>query len=588
MKRSRYASPSGRPCDSLAQLDHLRDFVRDTATGSSPWSEQELCDCLRQCSYNVDRAAEALMTGAYRPSSVGWKARVKTEPSAQHTTTAECIDLTTASPAAPVRTSLASLVPTSAKNPIVLDLSSDSYDTASLSTETVSDAACARSASPWDPPIDSPPSSPIRKPQSSNSLAYMPMDSSPSSPVRKSSSSPHPFGYIPMDSPPPSPVRKIPSVTQATPTSQLPHDSFLLCHRWMSDAVCTTKHGRVRYKEPLTITASHPRVRFEGTHLQGTLPADVSSFCNPLLRAGLIAVQGESLMDVPHMRLGSELPVAVRVILLQPCEFFAACGAVDTTTSNHALYFTDRAVANPKQVGLGPAAFALLQWAQYGNLPEFAVPGGGETVIKTEPVDEEVREDFFEDDDTHEQRADWVDQVEELQHWAVTLPQAADPPGLAEGVTLRPYQKQALHWMRQRETTETSRAELEEQLALLSELASTQQKLPLVAMTPLPPKVDIVCERGPVVLSDQAQREVQTWAGLANPAVHPLWQRRYVASPDLSECRVFYVNELVGKATLEPPKPPRPCAGGILADAMGLGKTVRCSCLLCDLAPFCF
>jgi len=36
----------------------------------------------------------------------------------------------------------------------------------------------------------------------------------------------------------------------------------------------------------------------------------------------------------------------------------------------------------------------------------------------------------------------------------------------------------------------------------------------------------------------------------------------------------FYVNELVGVASAEPPNPPKQCVGGILADTMGLGKTV--------------
>jgi len=64
------------------------------------------------------------------------------------------------------------------------------------------------------------------------------------------------------------------------------------------------------------------------------------------------------------------------------------------------------------------------------------------------------------------------------------------------------------------------------------------------------------------------------------PARHPLWHRRFLADEGLDAAVSFYVNEVLGVGSAEPPNPPRECRGGILADAMGLGKTVMLIALI--------
>lgn len=68
--------------------------------------------------------------------------------------------------------------------------------------------------------------------------------------------------------------------------------------------------------------------------------------------------------------------------------------------------------------------------------------------------------------------------------------------------------------------------------------------------------------------------------GIRNPVSHPLWERRFLASADKESALSFYVNELLVVASSRPPSPPRHAVGGVLADSMGLGKTVMLLALI--------
>jgi hypothetical protein len=99
----------------------------------------------------------------------------------------------------------------------------------------------------------------------------------------------------------------------------------------------------------------------------------------------------------------------------------------------------------------------------------------------------------------------------------------------------------------------------------------------------------IACDCGPVVVRDDvvASRAIplidygRTDLEIGRKYVHhPLWRRRFLATDDLATVYAFYVNELLGVASSSPPDPPRQCVGGLLADAMGLGKTVMLMSLI--------
>jgi SNF2-related domain len=205
-------------------------------------------------------------------------------------------------------------------------------------------------------------------------------------------------------------------------------------------------------------------------------------------------------------------------------------------------------------------------------------PGDNLILVSRSVEDDDEKKEAEQDGSNLADRA-LAGKLQDRPIWALNLHQAADPPGFTPDVTLRPYQKQALHWMFERETSEISAEELEEQLQLQVEVLNSKLPRPYVRDRPRE-GVDIACECGPVQVSDCVEKATKTLTGHADVAIHPLWRKRYMATPDLSQSFVFYVQELTCRMSVEAPMPPKPCAGGVLADAMGLGKTVSvCKCL---------
>jgi hypothetical protein len=123
---------------------------------------------------------------------------------------------------------------------------------------------------------------------------------------------------------------------------------------------------------------------------------------------------------------------------------------------------------------------------------------------------------------------------------------------------------------------------MQEQMNLLSELVAASTKQQQHRPSSLHPQqgADVVCECGPVLLSEKAQAQTKTLAGQAlHPVLsHPLWSRRFLVKSDsfldaanlslsnknndnAADTMCFHVNEVLGVARHEPPEPPTPCRG---------------------------
>lgn len=325
----------------------------------------------------------------------------------------------------------------------------------------------------------------------------------------------------------------------------------------------------------------------------------------------LISISAEALMEDTGLMIGSEVPLSLSVHIDQPAQFF---DLFDTTTSatdakaSGSDWLSKKMSSKKKTKQMPPlaiAAFRLLQWAQYGNVPSFTVAGdAADATGESDQIDGDngnssddnidgadnagqaattVDEEQFSQTDNEEETPEWANSIIEnvggddqqtlsSKKVPLQLSEESDPEGLRSGITLRPYQRQALHWMMHREDDSPDRNDLTREMELLAELAATSASGAAAAGS-LPsshfgnPKT-ITCECGPVLVSDEMAAKSVTIHGDVDPVQHPLWQRRFLTTDGLNAAVCFYVNEVLGVASSQPPNPPRQCVGGILADSM--------------------
>lgn len=100
-------------------------------------------------------------------------------------------------------------------------------------------------------------------------------------------------------------------------------DSWLLCHRWISDGVCTQRNGCVNYQEPLhveySLSSQSPKnknamVRFRGQRILGQFPKHLSQMLGPLLQEKLVKVEAQALMEERFLPIGADVAFAVSYV----------------------------------------------------------------------------------------------------------------------------------------------------------------------------------------------------------------------------------------------------------------------------------
>jgi SNF2 family DNA or RNA helicase len=279
--------------------------------------------------------------------------------------------------------------------------------------------------------------------------------------------------------------------------------------------------------------------------------------------------------------------------LPDPAKFFALFDQLQQQSSSSTatkLFFGTQKRFAPKKSKLNllcEAAFGLLQWAHHGEPYELVgKQQNGSSSSSSNSSDSEEAEELLDEE------ASVVE--DEVPAWAKldTTPAMSQLPELEAPkefkVPLRPYQRQALWWMTQREAQEELEESSRQQLQLLQELAAATSSSSSTLQHNRPPssksRPSIHCDCGPVLVDQDPEKGVQAPSVVdngTNPNLnHPLWERRYLTDRDRSQALSFYVQPLFGMALPSPPPPPTPCRGGILADSMGLGKTVMLLALM--------
>lgn len=352
-------------------------------------------------------------------------------------------------------------------------------------------------------------------------------------------------------------------VTPKTP-EEAPSSDWLLCERWISDGVCTQRHGSLQYQESLQVEASDQMVRFRARQIQGQFPKHLNAFLGVLVQLNVIRLSAKALMEERNLPMGAQVPFCLSVWLPNPRQFFSLFDLNMSLESTKKFFAVSKKKSHVSAEA--KAAFALLQWAQYGENYDFS------------KQDEESSSDDSDSDDEQqlllEEEAAAHDVPEdsglELSK-PIECQEEIEPEHLR--CTLRPYQKEALWWMTQRELEDENEESMRQQLHVLRDLACVK--------LPTPHRGEgIQCDCGPVLVQEEQEAPPVVDNGTRAHLNHPLWERRYLCSADRKKALCFYVQPLFGTALPSPPVPPRPCRGGLLCDAMGLGKTVQILALI--------
>ena len=558
-KKTKAVKPAKNNTSFLSQLQTLRDFTQ----GCTQYSETDLSNCLRSCGHNVQLAAEKLITGQYTsnssPSGIKsgfFLARSGMDHSQQRG---------------------ASAAKSNSKENNNVE---SSYKSAVKASTSAADKRLAHTTKPL---------SEKKKPMPTKST------------VKKST---------------PKALSSVHDITGGA-------SGLLLCQRWIC-ALSTTRNGSIQYKEtisiahsslPLSSSASSKAtkganiVRFKGNRIEGTLDTKLSSFLSPLLRGitgenkPLIKIVAKGLMEDYKIEIGMEVPLELNVYILQPHDFFALFNdQVPDESKNHAEFWAGTG-KNPKSA---INAFDLLQWAHYSSLPTFDpnnnAKGNNQNGIEEKGGDEEEDVDVDGKNATEEEEApEWAQDLysktaspKGADSINQQLIEESDPIMLnKKGIHLRCYQRQALNWMIHREehANEKNSEDFKRQLELLSELAASHRSAAGEDLVDTSTSgsggtevVGVQCAVGPVLVSNEVALQAKSLDGEEEPAVHPLWQQRFLWDTDLDgddkAVYSFYVNELLQTASKRSPNAPRECCGGILADQMGLGKTVMLLALI--------
>ena len=572
------------------------------------FSESDLSNCLRQSGYRVDVAAERLVTGEYRPMKKSSNNNQLYHRGARATTTERAI--------------------------------SSSNNTNANARQAAAAFQQHRYSSSTPPPSNIAPGTKDHLTPCAQKKAK------------------HTSGMLTSSSS----ILVTPKTTSAHKKTKdgeiIETDNWLLCQRWVSDAVNLQRGGACDYLEEFHVlveqlssqTASSSfnapkalRFRSGSRRMDGSFPRHLS-FLGPLLRNHLIRVKATALMEEQRLPIGAQVAFSLSVWLVDPIKFFAVFDDSSIRNSHAPSYSKQffatvaaKTNANNKN-WRGPAngsslkscrdaAFSMLQWAQYGKLPSSPRPETcadnqndnnhnhdeekyGEESVELNNENDEIdidtqtsavsisakeedaaiphwaREVLVGNNGHNDEKKGDVESVGEGGDCDTSEKEMVTPLGFREGIQLRPYQKQSLYLMTQREKIFGSgRNQL---LHLLHELSNESFKTANMGskedheVCVLGSRKEISCDCGPVLVDTNRVDAQSVSKALAvgnldydkchskeQELNHPLWERRFLCNEKRTKALSFYVQPSFRNAAAEPPPPPLPCRGGILADSMG-------------------
>ena len=256
-------------------------MLRSVVDGiDSIYTETDLSTCLRESGYDVNLAAEHLLTQQYQPRSK----RIKPNSGS----------------------SIGGFFGNRHKNAAASKSQSPSpsnttKNTASRSSSSTNTAHKSSSSTPT-----------LKKPPPSSTTS--------ASSTTETKSSIHNRKPAPAVITPKTPMVRSTISSETSPTSSsldYKSTSWLLCQRWVSDGVNTQRNSTMLYNEQLNIEIGgngiqNSLLKFRGKSTTGQLPKKLNQFLYPLVSKKLIEIHAFCLMEQRHLPIGAQVPLSLR------------------------------------------------------------------------------------------------------------------------------------------------------------------------------------------------------------------------------------------------------------------------------------
>ncbi|ORY86134.1 SNF2 family N-terminal domain-domain-containing protein [Protomyces lactucae-debilis] len=284
------------------------------------------------------------------------------------------------------------------------------------------------------------------------------------------------------------------------------------------------KAGRMHYAGKLHVNSITRFCSEDGTEL-GRLPQDVAVIVSTLLDLDMCTFEATCIYAPDRVRTGTNVDLQITCFIRKRA-FQQKTGAM----ANHISVDDSAETAEEKMLKLRRFAlvklFGLIGVEPLGKGEDNQMRQVMEMTEATmEPPKKPPSLTQSKSTDSQEEAEDGTelqaDQLDSLYRKAQTFDQSMPgmDPADTFAFTLKPYQRQALHWMYHKELHDAGQARKSDSL-------------------------------------------------------HPLWSE-YLFQADDTASESFYMNPYSGELSLEFPKAMDECRGGILADEMGLGKTIE-------------
>lgn len=359
------------------------------------------------------------------------------------------------------------------------------------------------------------------------------------------------------------------------------------------------KFKKVKYSSQLLFNVHDSGQHVGKSILHGRFPGWLCDFLVPLLREGLVVISGHVCYDIGPVSTFQDIALTLHILITKRVFTTIDNSSVDYISSSPSVTLLEEAF-NRLLVWLSEGEAAVITMINIesigkGNkiLPDSSASnptGNGSTMTDIADIDEP-------DIDTNTLTTlDVSDIVPDAAKIDIS---STEQPVVMTGVTMRRYQLQALNWMLQRE----KKTVLPDDWKYLSPRDSTDN-----SFTHSDSNKEITIDDDDVIMVSSTHRAVDKCnvtlpreglmtapISLTGKSSHELWVPIVAANVTISKDAligsrhwelgltqpfVFWWNSCSQKIQSKPVKEPASCRGGILADEMGMGKTVMALALI--------